>query len=287
MRKLLAIIIFTFVVLIIGRNLTFLPRLTLFSNPKTEVLSLKKEVKKITEGQEGNMSVYFADINDSNLNFGINENEVYTGGSVNKLPIIAVLYYLAEKSKLDLNEKITIQKDDIQDYGTGIIRYQKPGEVYSLKTLAKLSLQKSDNTAAHVLAKKIGAKKVQKTIEGFGLTQTDMANNQTSLFDTYILLKKIYKGEVTNPSFTKELLGFLKDTDIEDRLPKLLPNDTIVYHKTGDAVGSIHDVGIVEQDGTAFFVGIMTTDIGDQEKETANTIAKIAKKIFDFEINRK
>ena len=287
MRKIFTVIIFTLVVLLIGRSLTFLPRLMLFSNLKTEASALKNQIKEFIGKQKGNYSVYFSDLDITNLSFGLNEHEVYIAASLNKLPIITVLYYLAGKGKLDLNEKVTVQKDDIQDYGTGIIRYQKPGEVYSFKTLAKLSLQKSDNTAAHVLAKKIGTEKVQKTIESFGLTQTDMVNNQTSLFDMYILFKKIYKGETTNPSLTKELLGFLRDTDIEDRLPKLLPKNAMVYHKTGDAIGNIHDVGIVEQDGTAFFVGIMTTDIGEKEEETKKTIAKIAKKIFDFEINRK
>ena len=287
MRKLFTIVIFTIAVLIIGRNLMFLPRLTLFSNPKTEISALKKEVKEIIEGQKGNFSIYFSDLNAEDLNFGINEHEVYIAASVNKLPIVSTLYYLAGKNKLDLNEKVTIQKDDIQDYGTGSIRYQKPGGVYSLKTLAKLSLQKSDNTAAHVLAKKIGTENIQKNIEAFGLTQTDMANNQTSLFDMHILLKKIYKGEVTDQSLTKELLDFLRDTDIEDRLPKLLPKNAIVYHKTADAIGNIHDVGIVVLDNHVFFAGVMTSDIGDLEKETADTIARIAKKIFDFEINRK
>lgn len=287
MRKLLTIIIFTAVVLLIGRNLIFLPRLTLFSNPKTEALALKKEINELIERQKGNFSVYFSDLNTDDLYFGINEHEVYTAASVNKLAIVSALYYLTTKDKLDLNEKVTIQKDDIQDYGTGTIRYQKAGGVYSFKTLAKLSLQKSDNTAAHVLAAKIGMEKIQKTIESFGLTQTDMVNNKTSLFDMYILFKKIYKGEITDPSLTKELLGFLKDTDTEDRIPKLLPKNAIVYHKTGDAIGNIHDIGIIKLDNLAFFVGVMTSDIGDQEKQTTNTIAKIAKKIFDFEVNRK
>ena len=285
-RKLFTIVVFAFFVLLLGRNLTFLPRLTFFSNPKTESVALKNQIKELIGKQKGNYSVYFADINDSNLYFGINENEVYTAASVNKLPIISVLYYLAKKDKLDLNEKVTIQKDDIQDYGTGSIRYQKPGAVYSLKTLARLSLQKSDNTAAHVLAKKIGMEKIQKTIEDFGLTQTDITNNKTTLSDMYILFKKIYKGDITEASLTKELLGFLKDTDIEDRLPKLLPSDAIVYHKTGDTIGSIHDVGIVETDNLVFFIGVATSDIGEEEEETKNTIAKIAKKILDFEVNR-
>lgn len=287
MRKIFTVIIFTFVVLLIGRNLTFLPKLTFFSNPKTETLNLKKQIKELIAKEKGSYDVYFFDLNNDKIFFGINEHEVHTAASVNKLHIVSVLYYLAGEGKVDLDEKITIQENDIQDYGTGGLRYEEPGGVYSFKTLAKLSLQKSDNTAAHVLATKIGMEKIQKTVEGLGLTQTDMVNNKTSLFDMYILLKKIYKGEITSPSLTKELLDFLKDTDIEDRLPILLPKDTIVYHKTGDTVGSIHDVGIVKQDDIEFFVGVMTSDIGDQEEKTKDIIAKIAKKIFEFEVNRK
>lgn len=286
-RKAFTIFVFTLFVLLIGRNLTFLPKFTLFSNPKSETLNLKNQIKELIAKEKGSYDVYFSELDNEEMSFGINEHEMHTAASINKLPIVSVLYYLAGKGELDLNERSTIQEDDIQDYGTGEIRYEKPGGVYSLKTLAKLSLQKSDNTAAHVLVKKIGMEKIQKTIEALGLTQTDMTNNKTSLFDMYILFRKIYKGEITSSSLTKELLGFLKDTDIEDRLPKLLPKNAIVYHKTGDSVGSIHDVGIVKQDDTAFFVGAMTADVGDQEEKTKNTIAKIAKIIFDFEVNRK
>lgn len=286
-RKIFTIIAFTFLVLLIGRNLTFLPRLSLFSSHSSQMTALKEQVGKLIGEEKGTYAVYFADLDKEDLSFGINEHYVHTAASVNKVPIIAALYYLGSRNKIDLDERITIQEKDIQDYGTGRLRYEKLGGTYSLKTLAKLSLEQSDNTAAHVLAKKIGIDTIQKTIKDFGLTQTDITNNKTSLSDMYILFKKIYKGEITNPSLTREFLDFLKDTDIEDRIPKLLAEDVSVYHKTGDAVGSIHDVGIVEKNDTVFFVGVMTADVGDSEEETKNTIAKISKIIFEFEVNRK
>lgn len=286
-RKIFTIVVFTLFVLLLGRNLTFLPRFTFLSSSKNETAALKKQVLIITKQQKGNYTIYFSDFDDESLSFGINEHYVHTAASVNKVPIVAALYYLASKNKINIDERVVVQKNDIQDYGTGSLRYEKPGGTYSLKTLAKLALQQSDNTAAHILVKRIGMKQIQKIIEDFGLTQTNMANNKTTLFDMYTLFKKIYKKEVTSPALTREILDFLKDTDIEDRIPKLLPQNAAVYHKTGDSVGGIHDVGIIEHDGTAFFIGVMTTDIGDQEEETKNTIAKIAKIIFDFQINKK
>lgn len=285
MKRLILLVIYIIIALLVGRNLTFLPKFD-FTDKKQQADYLKKEVKEIIAGQKGNYSVYYVNLYNGNK-FGINENQIFTGASVNKMPVIAVLYNLANSGKINLNEKISIQKNDIQDYGTGILRYEKPGGVYSLRTLAKLTLEKSDNTAAHVIAGKIGMDTIQRTINSWELKQTSMADNTTSLSDMYILFKKIYKNEIASISLTKEMLDFLKDTDIEDRLPALLPKDISVYHKTGDAIGNIHDVGIIEKDNNVVFLGIMTSDIGESENETKNAIAQIAKKVYDLELNNK
>jgi beta-lactamase class A len=287
LKKLLTIIVYTFVTLLIGRNLLFLPKIPqLYNSSNAYTLSLiKTRIHNLVSTKPGQYSVYVEDLT-SPLSFGINEQTVFTGASVNKVPIIAVLYYLANKGKIDLDRKIVLQQSDIQDYGTGSMRYQKPGTVYSVKTLAKLTLQESDNTAAHILANSIGMPTIQNMINSWGLLQTDMANNKTSLMDMAKLYKKIYTGNVTSPALTKELLDFMKDTDNEKRLPEKLPESTIVYHKTGDAVGNVHDVGIVTANGKMYFIGVLTADVGGHEDETAATIATISKIVYDFMTNQ-
>lgn len=284
MRKLFTVIVYTFIILLIGRNLAVLPRFYLFTSEKEErdafTENLKSQTKNLIKKSPGNYSVYFADLNEPDA-FGINHQEIFTGASVNKIPIVAVLYNLSDKEKIDLDEKVTLQKVDIQGYGTGKLRYEKPGTIYSLKTLAKLALQQSDNTAAHILASKIGVPVIQRTINSWGLTQTDIENNKTSAYDMYLLFKRIYQAKVTSVAKTQELFGFMIDTDIEDRLPALLPSTAHIYHKTGDTVGSIHDVGIIQKNGTVFFLAIFTSDIGNKEKETKQTIAQIAKNILE------
>lgn len=286
MKNFLALASFIFVILLIGRNLTFLPKFNLALEQKTQAEELKPKILEFVSKQKGSYSIYYSDLN-SNDSFGINENQMYTGASVNKLPIIAALYYLANKGNINIDEKIVIQKEDIQDYGTGKLRYEEPGSAYSLKTLAKLSLKESDNTASYIIVTKIGMEKIQQLMESFGLTQTDMANNKTTAYDIFILFKKIYKGEITNSKTTKELLGFMTDTETEDRLPSLLDKNTIVYHKTGDAIGSIHDLGIIKKGDILFFLGIMTSDVGNKESKTKESIGEIAKKILDFKVGRK
>ena len=276
-RRLGAIFVFAIFFIFLGRHLTFLPLINLSMKQGSE--KIKEEVQKITKDKKGFYSIYYKDLK-NNESFGIDEKQLHTGASVNKLPIIAALYLLDKEGKLSLDDKITIQKDDVQDYGTGSIRYQKMPQTYSLRNLAKIALKESDNTAAHVISVKIGEDNVAKLVDSWGLKQTDMANNKTTVFDMSALFEKIYKGEIANAANTKELLEFMTETQFEDRLPKGLPSGTKIYHKTGDGEGFVHDLGIIETEKSVYFLGVMTSDIGDQEEETKNTIAEISKKIF-------
>lgn len=285
MRKFITILIYTLLVLLIGRNLTILPRMYFFGSPKTETERLETQIQRITSVSKGNYSIYFEDYNNK-TSFGINEKQQHIAASVNKIYIVSALYKLASIGKVNLDEKVTIQKDDFQDYGTGSIRYNEDSQVYSLKTLSKLALKESDNTAAHVIAKKIGFDVIQKYIDSWGLTQTQILNNKTTVSDLAVMFKKIHLGEITSPSLTKELLSFLTDTTIEDRLPRLLSKDVTVYHKSGDAVGSIHDVGIIQDKKHTFFLGVLTSDVGSNEEETKKIIGELAKKTYEFTINQ-
>ncbi len=277
-RRLGAIIVFAIFFIFLGRHLTFLPTINLSTNPKE--VDLKQEVEKIIKDKKGSYSIFYKDLN-SDKYFGISENQINIAASVNKLPIIAALYYLDSKGKISLDDRVTIQKEDVQDYGTGSIRYQTMPQTYSLKNLAKLALNESDNTAAHVINVKIGEDNVQKLVDAWGMKQTNMIDNKTSTYDMNILFNKIYKNEITDASKTKELLEFMTDTDFEDRLTKDLPETINTFHKSGDGEGFVHDVGIIQTEKGAYYLGVMTSDVGGNEDQAKNTIAEISKKVFE------
>lgn len=278
MRKLITVIVYTIILLIVGRNLAFLP--TFSDNHIPDASNVKNKVQKIITGKKGNYAISYLDLKTGST-FGINDTMMMTAASINKVPIIAVLYYLENKGKIGFNEQITLQENDIQDYGTGSLRYEEPGGTYTVKSLAKLTLQQSDNTAAHILANKIGMDVIQQTINDWGLSQTSMNDNQTTSSDMAILFKKIYTNEITTAAKTKELLSFMTHTEIEDRLPSQLPSSVTVSHKTGDGVGFLHDVGIITKENTVFFLGVLSSDIGSDETTAKQTIGSIAKTVFD------
>src|SRR3990167_11275606 len=242
---------------------------------------LGRAIQKVVNNRWVNYSVFVEDYK-SDFSLGINESVIYTAASVNKLPILTALYYNVEKGDIDLDRVITLQKSDIQNYGTGSIRYDTPGATYSIKTLAKLMIQQSDNTAAYILANHIvGLSDIQDLMVSWGLTQTDMTNNKTSNRDIAILLKKLYKREVTGEAYTLEMLSFLKDTEFEDRLPALLPDSATVYHKIGTEVGVLHDTGIVQDGSLVYYIGILTTDENNDEEAT-QIASQISKTVYDY-----
>jgi beta-lactamase class A len=241
---------------------------------------LIKQIKDYTQKQNGIYSVYICVIKTNECN-GINETTILTAASVNKLPILAALYYEAQTGNIDLDERITVQSSDIQDYGTGIIRNEGPGNVYALKSLAQLMIEKSDNTAVYILTNKIGANQIQDLVDSWGMTQTDIANNKTSNKDMALLLMKMYQTKIANQALTTEMIGFLDDSDFENRLPALLPKDVKVYHKIGNEIGFLHDVGIVDLPNNPYYIGVMTSDVTD-EPGTENAIAQISKMTYEF-----
>jgi beta-lactamase class A len=266
------------ILLLIGRNIAFLPIFD-FRNERQTTEDLRKNViEKFLKSENRTYSIYYKDLT-TGEDFGINENKVITGASLNKLLIISHLYNLASQGKIDLEDKIVIQKSDIQDYGTGSIRYNGEGKAYSLKQLAMLALEQSDNTAAYVLSIRLGQENIQNYGKKIGLSVTNMAENKTSAREMGTILEMIYKGEITGDTLKNELLDFMKDTDFEDRLARDIKDSVSVYHKAADAVGMVHDVGIIDDKKNPFILSVLTTDITNEEEAKKN-IGKLANFIY-------
>jgi len=256
------------------------PILSVLSHKK-DPDELKQQIKNAIEPTWKNYSVLINTL-DSDFTVAINEEEIFTAASINKIPILAALYTEVQSGDIDLDTVITLQQADIQDYGTGSIRYESPGTTYSIKTLARLMMQQSDNTAAYILATHIvGMDTIQTLLSNWNLIQTDMVNNKTSNADIASLMKKIYQGNIANAANTKEMLTFFKDGDFEDRIPAQLPKEVTVYHKIGTEIGIMHDVGFVIGPTTKYYIGLMVSDVTNEEEST-KLMATVSKLVYDY-----
>jgi beta-lactamase class A len=280
-KVIIGFLIYSLVLMFIGKQLPFIPQIKLGGKMQhVESSDLRQNVlEKFLKGEKGGYSIYYKNLKTGET-FGVDENKMQTAASLNKLPIVAYLYNQASDGKINLEDKISIQKDDIQDYGTGSIRYGGEGQVYSLKTLTKLALEQSDNTAAHVLSLRLGTENIQKYARSLGLISTNMVNNKTTAADMGRLLAAIYERKVANEALTRELLDFMKDTDFEDRLVRFLPKNVSTHHKAADGVAFVHDVGIIDNGKSPFVLSVLTSEVSNQGK-AKEVISKIAEFIYE------
>lgn len=259
-------------------------KINLLKSPPKDLNQLIEQIKLLINKQKGVYSVYIYDLN-RNKGVGINEETIFTAASINKVPILAGLYFEIQRGVIDPDKRITIQPGDIQDYGTGILRSEGPGGVYSLKTLAQFMMEKSDNTAAFILDQVVGDARIQELVTGWNMPQTDIVNNKTSNKDMATLFTKMYQGKIANQALSQEMIGFMDDSEFETRIPRLLPKGINIYHKIGSEVGFIHDVGIVALPKNPYYIGVLSSDI--TEDETAeDAIAQISKLTYDFMISQ-
>lgn len=280
MRKFAIILFYSFFLIILGRNLLFIPQINFGGNTKAkDVDEVRDEVIKYLKTQKGDYNIYFEDLK-TDENFSIHSSTVVTAASINKLAIVGYLYHLATDKKIDLQDTIVIQESDIQDYGTGSLRYEKPGKPYTLQHLAMLSMKQSDNTAAHVLTIRLGEDNIQNYLYQLGLDSTSMVDNDTSARDVGKFFELLYRNKIANKALTQELLEYMQDTEFEDRLPALLPKSSHIYHKTGDGVNFVHDGGIIIDGNKAFILVVLSSNISD-EKGAKKTISEIAKIVYD------
>ena len=277
---LIIFVVYSLSLLFIGRQLSFIPQIKFGGEVRLKTSDLRKDVlEKFLKHEKGSWSIYYKDLT-TGEEFGIDENRMATAASLNKMPIVAYLYNRAGAGKIDLEDKISVQKEDVQDYGTGSIRYQEPGTSYSLKTLTKLMLEQSDNTAAHVMGIRLGVDNIQAYVRSLGLISTNMVNNKTTAKEMGKIYDLLYGRSITTEALTRELLDFSRDTDFEDRLARNIPDSVAVYHKAADGVGFVHDVGIIDNGKNPFVIAVLASDIKSSER-AKEVMGKIAKFIYD------
>ncbi len=206
----------------------------------------------------------------------------YIGASVHKLAIMVAIYHAVEKEEITLDQLVLFTETSRQDYGTGTLRYQPSGKTYTVQELLEFMIKKSDNTAAYLLTHDVlTMRDIQATINAFGLTETSMSENTTTNADMAILLRKLFAGQLFNASLTRNAISLLINSDFEDRLPALLPNNARVYHKIGTTIAGLHDVGVVITENSIYYIGIFTRGVSDEDRAT-KTIAKISRAVYDF-----
>lgn len=211
-------------------------------------------------------SYLFADL-DSGDYAGVDVDRQLPAASTIKLPIIIALFQDIDRQSVQLNEKLTIDRQSIAG-GSGDLQFQKPGIQVSVLIAATKMMEISDNTATNLLIDRLGGKAVlNNRFRNWGLTVTKIDNplpdlqgtNLTTVGELARLLAAIVRGNLVSATSRSAILKMMGNTERNTMLPRGLSKGAKIVHKTGDIGKTIADVGEIEQpSGRRYIASVIT-----------------------------
>lgn len=248
---------------------------------KPDFAPLRQTMLDYLATQPAAYKVYFKDLA-SGQTFGIGENDPMVAASITKVPTVLYLNTLAAQGKVDWQEKVAFQEEDRQG-GAGILQnFVEPGDKFSLRVLANLSITISDNIAHRMLLRRLGKENVAAYMKSLG-GQTVYPNGQnvTTAKDMMAYLEGVLTFQRQNSELGRRLLDDLANPIYHVGLPGELPENLTVAHKEGDVTGVSNDVGVV-YGSRPFALVVLST--GQEDPEAGFTkIAHLTKLAYDYE----
>lgn len=189
--------------------------------------------------------------------FGVRENEVFGAASVIKLPLYLHVLAECEAGRMSMDEKLTITADDKVPICGALTLFT--GDVTAdIRTLCRLMISISDNTATNKLIDRCTIQGAQEGFRQMGLEKSVLTRK---LFDRSASLKglrnlicpkeigqllaMLYRNEFISPEVCKEAVDTLLLQQVDHKLNGRICGEVSIAHKTGEDDGLSNDVGIV------------------------------------------
>lgn len=242
--------------------ISLLPLLVLLGcaakDQNTRLASLEEEIQSLMQGTEGDFALAFRMLDDPDIELLIEETEVFHAASTMKTPVMITLFKQARDGYFDLQDSIPIVNEftSIVDGSTfrmdlGVDSqeglYEMIGEKTTIYELMYQMIIKSSNLATNILIERVGAENVTRDMRELGAMDIEVLrgvedlkayeaglSNTTTALDMMLIMEAIALGKVEG---SEEMRKILSDQYFKDLIPKLLPEDVKIAHKTGSITG--------------------------------------------------
>lgn len=203
----------------------------------------------------GHLGFYYKNLV-TGYEFGIREEEAYLAASVIKLPLYLHILRQWEEGTWAPEDLLTITEEDKMP-SCGALRLFSGSLTVDLRTLCRLMIDLSDNTATNKLIRLCTIPGANEAFRQMGLKQTVLRRllfdagasaaglqNTVSPREMGMLLEQLYRGTFVNGQVSREAMDTLLNQQIKHKLGGKLFGVPIA-HKTGEDGCLSNDVGIV------------------------------------------
>ena len=209
--------------------------------------------------------------------------------SLIKLPVLVAMHAAIQAGKLTLDDPIELQESD-KVPGSGILTDNfSVGTRITLRDAARLMMVYSDNTATNLVIDRIGLDATAHVMEQLGYPNTKLHSKvfqrETSIFperskqfglgsttanEMVALLQRLDGRQLVSESASGAMLELLYACDDRSKIPRDLPTEVKVAHKTGSVSNSRADAGLVAAPTGQIAICILTTNNKDRSWSDRN-----------------
>ncbi len=245
---------------------------------------------------EGEYGIYIKNL-DTKEEYSYNSNKKFDSASLYKLWVMAVAYQKIKDGSMSEAQELSAPLKRLDDaLSTSLPTPTPEGEsppkeeekLISMKTNDAIfkMITVSDNYAALLVASRSGSINIANFIKSNGYSNSNFKQPpETSAKDIGKFYEDLYRRKIIDNEYSNKMIDLLKKQALNDRIPKYLPKDIEIAHKTGELIGSKHDAGIVYGKKGDYII-VVLTDTEDPEFAAERT-AKFSKEVFDYFENQK
>lgn len=244
---------------------------------------LEKVVNKVMYDSEGSYGIVVNNFKTGEV-YNINEQQKFDTGSLYKLWLMASVYQKINEGLLKEDEQLS---GDIEKLNSNFEIDPEDAELKSgsiKMTISQALIQMitiSHNYAALLLTEKIGVPGISKFLGDYKFLDSSVGGaRQTTALDIADFYQKMYKGEIVNPEYSQKMTDLLKRQQLNGGLPKYLPLEIAVGHKTGDIGYFKHDAGIVYSPKGDYVIVVLSET--NSPSKAQEKIALLSKAVFDY-----
>lgn len=253
---------------------------------------LQQTIRRQNNSFKGSAGIVIKDLA-TGWEIGINKSQRFAAASMVKIPIMAACFKAAADGRLSLAEEIRLDPGDIIS-GSGVLKTMPCGSSYSVEKLIELMICQSDNTATNILIGKLGERYLNSFFSRAGLRNTCLrrkmmdfskrkqgVENFTTAEDICLILEQIYRKKFISAQVSDKCMDMLLRQKMKDRIPKQLPKNTPIAHKTGLERSVCHDAGIVFAPKGDFMICVLTKSKGGPYKMMKDFISRMALAVYN------
>lgn len=259
-----------------------------FNANKTTDTPLAKIFKKNFDNSIGDYAVAIKNLK-TNETFYFNEHKSFQTGSLYKLWVMAAVFDQIKKGNLTNGEVLTEDVDtlneqfhipeDTAELTEGTVTLSVKDALYQMITI-------SHNYAALLLSKKIKVSLIRKYIIDNQFSESNVGEDlpTSTASDIKDFFEKLYSETLADKEPTDQMLLLLKQQKLNNKLPKYLPDDVIVAHKTGELDSFTHDAGIVYTPKGDYIIVVLSDS--DAPGKAEEKIAEFSRDVYEYFISK-